>query len=222
MRRAEQHRQPAQRDAGLAVVEHAVGDIPGSLRSSAIIARPSRSSMPRMRLSPGPARDSPRAFIRRRNRPNFLTWSAPRTRRRRRAMSPTMSSSAERPASRSNGRPCCSAPLITAIFWRSSLGGATSRSLNMAGSNFSKPPMSRMFSQSCDGQRTRAMRSRGSARFSYIPASARQMAEECQFRTFAADEVMMTTSAVGYPFRASSSAFASLRSDMEKPSVNQP
>jgi hypothetical protein len=29
MRRAEQHRLPAQRDAGFAVVEHAVGDIPG-------------------------------------------------------------------------------------------------------------------------------------------------------------------------------------------------
>jgi hypothetical protein len=29
MRGAEQHRLPAQRDAGLAVVEHAVGDIPG-------------------------------------------------------------------------------------------------------------------------------------------------------------------------------------------------
>src|SRR5712671_2978244 len=64
-------------------------------------------------------------------------------------MSPTMSSSTGRRASRSNGRPCCSAPLITATFSRSSLGGAISRPLNMAGSIFSKPLMSRICSQSC-------------------------------------------------------------------------
>jgi hypothetical protein len=45
-------------------------------------------------------------------------------------ISPTTSSSTWRRASRSSGKPCCSAPLIAATFSRSSLGGAISRSLN--------------------------------------------------------------------------------------------
>ena len=46
--------------------------------------------------------------------------------------------------------------------------------------------------------------------------------ETCQIRTFAADEVVMAKSVVGYALSVSSSAFASLRSGVSKPSVNQP
>ena len=48
MRGAEQHCLPAQRDAGLAVVEHAVGDIP---------------SLPRLVLDIGPERRSAEALV---------------------------------------------------------------------------------------------------------------------------------------------------------------
>ena len=42
------------------------------------------------------------------------------------------------------------------------------------------------------------------------------------FRTVAADEAVRTTSVFGYAMSAASSAFASFRSAVSKPSVNQP
>jgi hypothetical protein len=44
---------------------------------------------------------------------------------------------------------------------------------------------------------------------------------QCHFRTFT-DEVVRAKSVIGYASSASSSAFASLRSGVSKPSVNQP
>jgi hypothetical protein len=56
-------------------------------------------------------------------------------------------------------------------------------------------------------------------RTGWLPADAPGL---CQIQTFSADEIVMAKGVVGYASSASSSAFASLRSDVSKPSVNQP
>src|SRR5271169_2842279 len=70
-------------------------------------------------------------------------------------MSLTRSWSTARPGSICATRPSCFAPRTIAGGWRSSWRAATSRSSNMAGSNFSRRHTSRTCWQSCAGRKTR-------------------------------------------------------------------